>query len=262
MIETLAAAAGGAFVFWGSRSAFGAFHPRSQHFGPVQFRLPGRGQTVLTFDDGPHPHATPRVLDILAEFDAPATFFVIGRFVDEHPRLVRRIAEAGHQIGNHTYDHSRLGLFGQRRYWEGQIERTQSAITNACGLRPTVFRPPMGFTSRPILRCAAEAGCCTFAWSRRARDGVASTPEKIMSRLESTVDGDILLMHDGVEPASDRDPSALLDALPRVIGRIRELGLRPVRLDRGATPPSKSDATDESAAAPDQHIDRDREGRP
>lgn len=243
MNVALAAGAGavaGAAGFWAARAAIGAFHPRSDWFGPVLSRAdpagPDDNRIALTFDDGPHPHATPRILDILAKHDAPASFFVIGRFVDARPDLVRRMAAEGHLVGNHTYDHHRSGLFYWNRYWRDQLERTSRAIDHAIGgegqgVAPRFFRPPMGFKSRFNMRAAASLGLATVTWSRRGRDGFATSPADIVRRIERTGPGDIILLHDGVEPSSGRSPDALVEALPEILASLARRNLRPVRLD-------------------------------
>lgn len=248
----LSAAAAGAAAFWAARAAVGAFHPRSEWFGPVFSRAPALApaddRIALTFDDGPHEQATPRVLDILARHDVRATFFVIGRFVDAHADLVRRIIAEGHLVGNHTYDHHRAGLFYWHRYWRDQLERTEQAIARATADDPLLpgtpassrpqtasaarlFRPPMGFKSRFNLHAAAALGLTTVTWSRRARDGVATDAAAIVRRVAAARPGDIVLLHDGVEPASRRSPEALIEALPDILASLAGRGLRPVRLD-------------------------------
>lgn len=248
----VSAAAAGAAAFWGIRAAVGAFHPRSDWFGPVLSRAPAGApednRIALTFDDGPHEQATPRILDILARHDVRATFFVIGRLADANPALIRRTVAEGHLLGNHTYDHDRAGLLYWNRYWHDQLERTEQAIARAaaddplaCGTlassrpqaasAPRFFRPPMGFKSRFNMRAAARLGLTTVTWSRRARDGVATDSAAIVRRVAAARPGEIVLLHDGVEPASRRSPDALVEALPDVLASLAGRGLRPVRLD-------------------------------
>lgn len=104
---------------------------------------PGSRQLALTYDDGPNDPDTLKLLDMLARRDVKATFFVLGRFVEQKPEIVRALAAAGHVIGNHSWDHPRL-IFASDAETRQQIERTQAAIFAACGVTPTLFRPPYG----------------------------------------------------------------------------------------------------------------------
>ena len=135
--------------------AHGAFHPRSRLFGPVVSRGPSdRREVALTFDDGPTPGPTDSILDALGAAGATATFFVIGRHAEAHPDLVRRAVDEGHVVGNHTLDHHRHGLFHRDAYWRGQVEGCADVVEGIIGVRPRLFRPPMGFTSAHVTRAA------------------------------------------------------------------------------------------------------------
>lgn len=222
--------------------AYGMFAPRSTFFGPVISSGRGRrtrrghdGDTravALTFDDGPWPGSTDLILDILKQESAPAAFFVIGRYADEHPALLRRIHDEGHLIANHSYDHARSGMFKWARYWRGQIARTDDAVHRAAGVRPALFRPPMGFKSPHLMTAARTAEHQIITWSRRAYDGVATTPEAIVRHVARSRPGDIILLHDGRDPASQRSVDATARALPSVIAALRAANLTPVRLDQ------------------------------
>ena len=210
--------------------ARGAFHPRSRMFCPLVSRLHSSEDShiALTFDDGPTPNVTERVLEILEGHDMPATFFVIGRHAVQHPDLIRRIRDGGHDLGNHSYCHHRHGLFRQGRYWRDQIRRTDDVIAHAIGYRPAWFRPPMGFKSPAIGSAARETGHGIVTWTRRAYDGHHTSSDAIEKRLVGRIEpGDIVLMHDGFEPGRPRDLLPLVDALPRVLESIRQKGLQP-----------------------------------
>lgn len=222
------ALAGGAGVL-----TYGLFAPRSQFFcDTVWHGGPASGPRVaFTFDDGPWPGATEPILDALAAANARACFFVIGRYARAHPALLRRVADEGHLIGNHTFDHHRTGLFRGTAYWLDQLERTDDAVAQIVGVPPRYFRPPMGFKSPPVARAARRSQHTVVAWSRRAYDGVAAHPERITRGASAARPGDIVLMHDGRDPSSVRPIGATAQALPRVLRSIRERGLEPVRLD-------------------------------
>jgi len=215
--------------------AWGIFRSSARLFGPVRTRLSpehaSANRVALTFDDGPCPGSTDRILDILAQHGVRATFFVIGRHAERHPELLRRIAEEGHAIGNHTFDHSRLGLFRTWAYWSDQIDRTQHAIESATGLRPTLFRCPMGFKTPPIMRGADRAGLAVWAWSRRGYDAGLGSRETILRAARAMRPGDVLLLHDGRDPASSRRLGLTPDTLPDLLEMLRSAGLEPVRLD-------------------------------
>jgi peptidoglycan-N-acetylglucosamine deacetylase len=207
--------------------ARGAFHPRSRIFGPVVTRLEPANvpHVALTFDDGPTPGVTERVLELLEQRDMRATFFVIGQHAVEHPDLLRRIQDGGHDLGNHTFDHHRHGLFRHGRYWKEQIQSTDDAIVRATGHRPTWFRPPMGFKSPAIAMAARHTGHEIVTWTRRAFDGHLTTSGAIKNRLVGRINpGEIVLMHDGFEPGRPRDLSPMIDALPHVLDSLVQRG--------------------------------------
>ena len=213
--------------------AHATFNARCMWWGPVvaHGRREGPPRVALTFDDGPWPGATDRVLDILGELELKAAFFVIGRYVEQHPQLVHRMHEEGHLIGNHTYDHLGLSFLRGRKFWHDQLDRTDAAIERVTGARPRLYRPPLGMKTWISARAAAQHHT-TVTWSRSAKDGLATTSDRILSRLlPRSRPGDILLLHDGVSPQSDRDPSVTVAALPTLIRGLRTRGLEPARLD-------------------------------
>ena len=211
---------------------YATFVPASQIWCPVVVRgqVDQRRHVALTFDDGPLPESTDRILDILAEQGVKAAFFVIGRRAEQYPDLVRRMHEEGHIIGNHTYDHPTHGWARGTRYWRRQIEMTDSVVERTVGLRPRFFRPPMGI--KTWLTARAAQGRAIIGWTRRGFDGVVTTPQRVVARLAPRArPGDILLLHDGISPQSRRDPTVTVNALPALIQRLRNRGLEPVRLD-------------------------------
>ncbi|MFE2110574.1 polysaccharide deacetylase family protein [Kitasatospora sp. NPDC059463] len=183
---------------------------------------------ALTFDDGPHPEFTPQVLDVLRRHDAPAAFFCIGLNVLAHPEVVRRIADAGQTLGNHTWSHAYLpdlGPVGLAR----QLGHTREAIAEACGDdRPVRWlRPPYGGRSPELLRAVDASGLITVLWDVDAKDWSRPGPDVIAERVLSQVrPGSVILMHD----AGD-DRSQTVAALPAVITGLRDRGYRLVSLD-------------------------------
>ena len=215
----------------GCRAIFAA---RSQIFGPLLFRGPRDHppRVALTFDDGPHHAATPRILDVLRDHGAVATFFVVGRHVAAHSGLLRRMHGEGHAIANHSMDHSYGGLFHGDRYWIDQINCTDDIIEGIIGVRTAMFRPPMGFKTFHVTRAARKTGHVMVTWTRRGRDGVNTSANQIVHRLaNATEPGDIVLLHDGMIPGVRRDPLATVDALVALIEAWRNRRLALVRLD-------------------------------
>jgi peptidoglycan-N-acetylglucosamine deacetylase len=208
-------------------AAHGTWHRNSFVFGPVVTHLPGDEPVVsLTFDDGPNPRATPRILDVLRRERVHATFFVLGRHVERWPELVRRMALEGHQIGNHGFFHRKL----HRRtpaYVRDDITRGTEAIVRASGVRPHHFRAPHGFRSPWVTPIAASLGQCTVGWSLGVWDSDRPGADVIASRaIQGMHAGSILLLHDGdgYDPEGDRMQTA--DALPTIIDGLRGRGFR------------------------------------
>jgi len=204
----------------------------------VFWHAPHSHGVALTFDDGPDPEQTPRILDVLAELDAHATFFVLGSQVDRYPNLVRRIHKEGHALGNHTYSHFRcpeLDRDGLLR----QIGRTDAAIEAALGLEniqpPLLFRPPFG-ELRPVqaLQLALRGRSVAF-WSRDSLDYRDASVREIATTAISLRVGDVLLLH-------DRFPNTV-EALPQLLETLQRRGLATVTLDGAsafAPPPTRA----------------------
>jgi peptidoglycan/xylan/chitin deacetylase (PgdA/CDA1 family) len=214
--------------------AYASIAPTCAFWGPVVQHgdRGGAPRYALTFDDGPSAESTPRILDTLGELSAKAAFFVIGLNVRRAPEIVRRMYAEGHVVANHSYDHSHFGMMRVRRYWERQFRETDGLIEEIIGVRPAMFRPPMGVRTGHIANAARRHGHTLVTWSRRALDGIPTTAERIVARLAGrTVAGDILVLHDGVEPNVRRDPSATVAAMRPLILGLRERGLEPARLD-------------------------------
>ncbi len=199
----------------------GVFILRLRVFADAIVRGPRDARGVaLTFDDGPHPQWTPRVLRLLAKNQASATFFLVGRKVEQHPGVVRDILAAGHAVGLHSYAHDRLfSLRGERRVRE-DLERGIAAIERVTGRRPLLFRPPIGHTNPTIARVADALGLIVVGWTIAGRDGIAQArPEHVIARVcRGLRDGAIILLHDAPErgdrePAAVRALSVILDAI-------------------------------------------------
>lgn len=208
-------------------AAHGTWHRNSWIFGPVLNRLPAPGQIAsITFDDGPNPRATPLILDALKTEGVRATFFVLGRHADRWPDLVRRMAEEGHQLGNHGYWHRKLHrkLPG---YVREDLTRGADAIERASGVRPAVFRAPHGFRSPWVTAIASSLGQRTIGWSLGVWDSARPGAEVIVRRtLQGMRAGSILLLHDGDGYDADGDRLQTAQALPAIIQGLRSRGFR------------------------------------
>lgn len=173
---------------------------------------------ALTFDDGPDPTVTPRVLAALTQHGAHATFFVLGRQARAHPELLRAIVQGGHALGHHSYSH-------RARYSAAEaadeLERTCALIEQAAGLRPTLFRPPYGITDTHLCTLALQRGHAAILWTISSADSRPIGADVIARNVIHTPNpGDIVLMHDG--PGH----SATAEALPQILGELGAAGFR------------------------------------
>jgi len=214
--------------------------PRSDWLGPNWTRLPAqsaeRGDIAITIDDGPDPEVTPRVLEVLATFEARASFFCVGERVSRYPDLARDIVRRGHSIENHSQRHRHsFSLLGPKRM-AAEIEQAQQSIARVTGQSPRFFRAPAGLRN-PFLEPILERLKLQLAsWTRRGFDTVNADPEDVYRRLaRSLAGGDILLLHDGhAARAGAGSPAActpvILEVLPRLLETLSRRHLRPVTL--------------------------------
>jgi len=188
----------------------------------------GRGY-ALTFDDGPHPHGTAAVLEVLREAHVQATFFLVGERVLSAPGLAREIADAGHGVALHCNRHRNL-LRLTPRQTRADIERAYAAIAEHSGRAPTLYRPPYGVLNASALRLARARGWRTLLWSHWGRDWEAhATPASIAARVtDGAGAGAVLLLHDGDDYSAPGSWRRTVEALPRVLDTLAERGLQPV----------------------------------
>ena len=220
----------GAVVLGGA--VHGAFHRNSPLFGRPITRLASDARVVaLTFDDGPNPDATPLILDALAARGVRATFFILGRHAERWPALVARVAAEGHAIGNHGYYHRKLH-FKSPAYVRDDLQRGTTAIEQASGVRPRLFRAPHGFRSPWVTAIARSLGQRTVGWSLGVWDSDRPGVDAIVQKtIEGTRPGSILLLHDGdgYDPRGDRVQTAR--AVPLIIDRLSHDGYQFALLD-------------------------------
>jgi peptidoglycan/xylan/chitin deacetylase (PgdA/CDA1 family) len=194
------------------------------------WRLPANAGCALTFDDGPDPEHTPRILDLLHEHDIRATFFVLGRRVREAPWVLRRLAEEGHAIGSHTYSHSELPKLTRDELWR-ELNETRRAIFDLTGIDTALLRPPRGRVSMRSLLILNRWGYHIVHWSKTYSDYLRDGCEPLLRRIHSRtlVSGDIALFHDN----NDYTLEALRVMLPQWRHALRFVALSPTHF--GAT---------------------------
>lgn len=212
--------------------------------GPVDAR-----GVALTFDDGPSPATTPKVLEQLEAAGVKATFFVIGRKVKLYPELVRAIVAGGHAVGVHGYDHDRLFSLRTPESIRLDLARAIEVITAASGEAPTLFRPPIGHTTPRIAGALEAFDFTVVGWSVRGLDGLAGArADRVAARIVPHLkDGAIVLLHDAAEN-EDFTPASLA-ALPKILAAMARKNLPGVRVDAWL------DAGDGAGSAKGHHPD-------
>jgi len=179
----------------------------------------------LSFDDGPDPRWTPRILDMLAQAKARATFFMVGRLALEQPAIVRRVLSDGHALGNHTFSHRHPWTMVASAARE-QVRAGAAAIADITGQAAQYFRPPHGRLRRCMTEEAELAGQQLVLWDRSAVDwGPFGSARAIARRLGATRAGDIVLMHDGGWGINH--PAQLTEVLPAYLATLGRSGLVP-----------------------------------
>lgn len=199
--------------------------PALTALGPVRRtlfpRLSGTGHpghVALTFDDGPDPRCTPELLDMLAERQVRATFFLLGPMAANAPALAAEIAAAGHDIAVHGWDH-RYPLLRSPRALRDDLARAVGAVADAGGVRPRFYRPPYGVLSTGALAAARGLGLIPVLWTTWGREWVpGSTPESVLATLTGGLTGGAcVLLHDSDCTSPPGSAEAALRALPRFL---------------------------------------------
>jgi peptidoglycan/xylan/chitin deacetylase (PgdA/CDA1 family) len=186
-----------------------------------------RPRVALTFDDGPHPVHTAPLLDALAELDAPATFFVVGRDVDANPALVERMVRDGHELGNHTYRHRYLPL-ARSRSVEHELRATDRAIVRAAGVIPNIARPPWGGRSPRNVRVFRRLRKRLVLWDVNSFDWKGKPACEVVERvLDRARAGSIILMHEARDGGE-----TTIEAVRLLIPALRARGFELVTVSR------------------------------
>ncbi|WP_078378478.1 polysaccharide deacetylase family protein [Sutcliffiella halmapala] len=180
-------------------------------------------RVALTFDDGPDQRFTNDVLDVLNEYNVPATFFLLGSRAVAYPEIVTRIQNEGHVIGNHTYFHPNLVDESDLNTLEREVTRTEDALYDIIGYRTHLFRPPYGFLYNELVEKLAEMQYLVIGWSVDSLDWQEDPPEVIASNVLDIVHpGAIILMHDGADWDGDRTNT--IESLHQIIPTLQEQG--------------------------------------
>jgi peptidoglycan-N-acetylglucosamine deacetylase len=207
-------AAAGLGLVWGG-FAYASMWPGSRLFGSAITAPRRPGELALTFDDGPNPAWTPQLLEILAGHNVSATFFMVGKFAEAEPALVRRVAQAGHLIGNHSWNHPNLAVTGDARIYE-ELKRTSDALEQIIGSPVRFFRPPFGARRPEVFRVARSLGLAPVLWNAMTNDWEEPSPERITESLSRRIDrltrsgrAVNIVLHDGGHRAlgANREPS-------------------------------------------------------
>ena len=197
------AGVGAAAVLGAGGFAYAAMWPGSRLFGKALIAPPRPGELALTFDDGPNPAWTPRLLEVLVSHNVRATFFLVGSHANAEPELVRRIVAAGHLIGNHSWSHPNLALAAASRV-EQELSRTSEELEQIAGVQVKYFRPPFGARRPVVFRLARSRGMVPVLWNAMTSDWKEPSADVIALRLTHRIDqlqrrgwASNIVLHDG-----------------------------------------------------------------
>lgn len=209
--------------------------PRGRLLGPNLVGLPAaavaRAEVCLTFDDGPDPELTPRVLELLDRHQAKASFFCVGEKAAAFPETVKEIARRGHSVENHSYRHAYAFAFYGISRLRREVASAQAVIADLTGRAPAFFRPPAGFRSPLLDPVLAKCGLRYVSWTRRGYDTVRRDPVRVLQRLtRGLAAGDVLLLHDATSARTNAGDPVVLAVLPALLDQLAARGLKSVSL--------------------------------
>ncbi len=206
-------------------AVYGSLSRSSQLFGPSVYRGPGRRRSVaLTFDDGPTEGTLP-ILEYLDREQVWATFFQCGMNVQRHPEIARRVAAAGHQLGNHTYSHSRL-TFRSPEFIDREVTDAQKVIQDETGLSPMLLRPPYGFRWVGLREVQRRLALLGVMWTVIGNDWRWPSERIAQHVLARVGPGGIICLHDGRGVEQKPDTRATLRALQKIVPVLKDNGFR------------------------------------
>lgn len=195
--------------------AYASRWPTSQLFGRTLIAPRRPGDLALTFDDGPNPTWTPRLLDLLAEHNVQATFFMLGKYAKGERHLVRRVADSGHLVGSHSWSHPNLSRTADAKVLD-ELTRTNDLLADITSKPVRYFRPPFGARSPYVLKLVRQLGLIPVTWNAMTTDWSQPSADKIAASLMRKIDRNQsrglatnLVLHDGghIEVSADRGPS-------------------------------------------------------
>lgn len=197
------------------------YHLKSLHSN----RKSKKNQVSITFDDGPDPIFTPKVLKLLKEYGAKATFFCIGQHIENHPEILKQIIADGHSVGNHTYSHSKsFGFFSSEKV-KDELRKTTSTVKRITGLEMNLYRPAFGVTNPQIEKAVNTLSLKSIGWSVRSLDTTPRSADSVFKRVAAKVSkGDIILLHDTSEKT--------ITVLERLLVFLRKENLESVPVER------------------------------
>jgi peptidoglycan/xylan/chitin deacetylase (PgdA/CDA1 family) len=191
----------------------------------------GSKQIALTYDDGPNDPHTLKLLDVLVKHNVRATFFMIGRYVQQRPDIARAVTQAGHIIGNHTFTHPSL-IFKSEAQTRTELLDCRKALDDTIGMHSNLFRPPFGGRRPATLRIARELALQTIMWNVTGYDWNAPPAETIEKKVVSQMrGGDVILLHDGGHRAMGADRAQTVMATENLIRRYKDEGCEFVTLE-------------------------------
>ena len=199
--------------------------PQGQWFGQTfAGGIRGSKHIAMTYDDGPNDPHTLKLLDVLAKHSVRATFFMIGRYVQQRPDIARAVAQAGHVVGNHTFTHPLL-IFESAARTRTQLVDCHDALEDAAGEHSNLFRPPFGGRRPATLRVARALGLETVMWNVTGHDWNAPPAAVIEKQVMRQIrGGDVILLHDGGHRAMGADRAQTVMATDNLIRRYRDQG--------------------------------------
>lgn len=220
------------FLFYFSWKA--VHNPHSQIFGQITWQGKNQDRIVaLTFDDGPNPAATEKILDILKREAVLATFFVVGKNIEEYPEIIKKINRQGHEIEIHSYSHSHFLFLMPPGFIRHDLEETKKLIIKYTGQKPKIFRPPWGNKTSWLIKTAKALNLRTVTWSLDTQDAwFAPNPEKILKRVKDQIHpGAIILLHDGHQLKTN-SRTVTIEALPEIIKFLKNEGFSLVKVSQ------------------------------
>ncbi|MFD2370403.1 polysaccharide deacetylase family protein [Brevibacillus sp. GCM10020057] len=192
--------------------------------GEIVWEVPTDSKVIaLTFDDGPDPAYTAQIAALLKEYNAKATFFMVGSRVKQFPEVARQLAEEHHELANHTFSHPDIRRISDERL-QAEMEKTQETIYESTGIRPQLFRPPGGYYSDEVVNVAKRAGFLVVMWSwhQDTRDWSDPGVQKIVRKvLTNARNGDIVLFHD-----YGGNRKQTVEALREILPKLHKRGYR------------------------------------